>query len=80
MQSLEASKALNIQADLIYIDAAHDEENVYQDVIAWYPHLTLDGILCGDDWSLDSVKRGVTQAAITLNRTVHYKEHFWRLK
>ncbi len=62
MNSTEASKALNVLADLIYIDAAHDADSVCADVLAWLPHLNSDGILCGDDWHAPSVREGVSLA------------------
>ena len=40
-----------IKADLIYVDASHDEESVYADLNAYYPFLRGGGVLCGDDWS-----------------------------
>lgn len=78
MQSLEAAKALNVTADFIYIDAAHDEDNVFQDVLAWSQHLAPDGIICGDDWNWDSVKRGVLQASLEVDcRVMHLSNCWW---
>lgn len=59
MASLEAAQALSVKADLIYIDASHDTESVYKDIISRYPHLNKKGIMCGDDWWAESVKKGV---------------------
>lgn len=81
MTSMEAAKALNVMADLIYIDAAHDEESVYQDVLAWSQHLVPDGIICGDDWHWDSVKRGVLQASLELEcKVLHIGNCWWYVK
>ena len=79
MSSLEASKALNIMADLIYIDASHEEMAVYEDILAWKPHLKQEGILCGDDWSWESVRKGVERAARQLNLRILPDGNFWRL-
>ena len=57
MDSIEAAKALNVKADLIYIDAAHDTESVKKDILNWFPHLNRGGLLCGDDWGWESVKK-----------------------
>lgn len=78
MESLEAASALNVSADLIYIDASHDAHSVYKDVLAWMPHLNKHGVICGDDWSMPSVKEGVTLAAEVLNQQLHGDENFWR--
>lgn len=79
MHSLEAAKALNILADLIYIDASHDEESVYQDILHWHSHLAPGGILCGDDLRWESVWRGVVRAAEKLNRPISGEDNFWKL-
>lgn len=53
---------LGVTADLVYVDAAHDEKNVYEDVSAirnHWPHAQITG----DDWNLDSVQLGVRRAA-----------------
>ncbi len=80
MESLEAAKGLDVQADLIYLDAAHDTESVYQDILAWYSHLVKDGIFCGDDWDWESVRIGVIKAAGLLQKKVNYYGHFWWLE
>lgn len=80
MDSLEAAFALKVTADLIYIDASHDTVSVYNDIIAWYPHLNTDGIMCGDDWQAPSVRLGVEQAAKKLNRKIIGHGSFWRFE
>lgn len=77
MDSLEAAKALNVKADLIYLDGAHDTESVYNDIIAWNPHLAQDGVMCGDDWGWVSVQAGVIKAAKKLNKQAHGYNNFW---
>jgi predicted O-methyltransferase YrrM len=80
MDSIEASNALNVKADLIYIDAGHETENVYQDILAWYPHLVSGGVLCGDDWMWESVREGVIRAADVLNLKIIAQGNFWRFE
>lgn len=64
MSSLEASKHLaHISADLIYIDASHDYQSVYDDLNAWYPLLKEGGILSGDDWGYPDICKAVYQFA-----------------
>lgn len=77
MRSLEAARAINVMADFIYIDASHDEENVYQDILAWYAHLNPDGTMCGDDWTWETVRRGVIRAASVLNKRIANQGNFW---
>lgn len=77
MSSLEASRALCVKADLIYLDASHDIENVYLDIYAWLPHLAENGILCGDDWNWPSVRVSVELCASRLHKKVHAERNFW---
>lgn len=84
MKTLEAAKALDIKADLIYVDASHDEESVYQDIINWYDKLNEDGIMCGDDWiyadpitNIPGVQLGVKKAAKQLGLDIKTHGTFW---
>ena len=79
MESLLAAESLTIQADLIYIDGAHDAKSVYQDIMAWHSHLTPKGILCGDDITWDTVRYGVELAALVLEKIVEKRGNFWKL-
>jgi hypothetical protein len=49
--SEEASKDFHDEyAELIIIDAAHDYDNVTNDIKHWLPKVKKGGILCGDDY------------------------------
>jgi predicted O-methyltransferase YrrM len=51
MTSLEAAKYFNDgEVDFVFIDAAHDYDNVKADIAAWLPKLKPDGILAGHDY------------------------------
>lgn len=63
-------RKVGIKADLIYIDASHDEEDVYADVSSYWNILRPGGVMFGDDWDAGPVGYGVICA---VNRFV--KEH-----
>jgi thiamine phosphate synthase YjbQ (UPF0047 family) len=46
----------------IFIDAAHDQVSVLQDIAAWLPKLAPGGIIAGHDYDHPEVKRAVTSA------------------
>ena len=52
-------KTNDIKANLIYIDGSHDETDVYYDLINYYDVLNNNGVMFGDDYVFDSVKRSV---------------------
>ncbi len=52
MTSLEASRALAVTADLVFIDGDHGKAAVLADIAAWRPHVRPGGILCGDDYNV----------------------------
>ncbi len=59
---LRELRKLGIKPDVIYVDASHDEEGVYQDVrdcMEFFP----EAEICGDDWTQHSVRMGVIRAA-----------------
>ncbi len=79
MDSLTAARVLSVMADLIYIDASHDTDSVYQDLQAWLPHLNPKGILCGDDWSWNSVRIAVERFALENRFQIEATKNFYRL-
>ena len=76
-KTVEAALSLKINPDLIYVDASHEEENVYQDIMHWYPKLKIGGVMCGDDWDAPSIKKGVFRAAKELNVSALGDASFW---
>jgi Methyltransferase domain len=48
-----------IQADLVYIDGSHDEEDVYQDIVHYWQLLKPNGVMLGDDWNAGQFWYGV---------------------
>jgi cephalosporin hydroxylase len=65
LDSLNAAQVLThfgIRPSLIHLDAAHDYDSVVSDLRAWWPLLTPNGVLVGDDYDPDgawvTVRRG----------------------
>ncbi len=83
MDSLTAAKELQargIIADLVFIDAGHEEEEVYADLNAWFPFVRSHGILCGDDWTYPSIRKMVTLFASENGLLIDAADgRFWRL-
>lgn len=46
LASLDAA-SLDIEADMVYVDAGHTYEEVVADIVAWRPHARK--VICGDD-------------------------------
>ena len=59
--SVEASKQFNDNSiDALYLDAAHDYDNVLADINAWYPKMKKEQLLLtGDDWEWPGVRSAV---------------------
>ena len=67
-------------ADIIYVDAAHDEEAVYADVRAYWRILKPGtGWMIGDDWAWDGVRRAVERFAGERGLEVHSDRGVWWL-
>ncbi len=47
--------------DFVLIDASHDFENVLQDLQAWFPKVKVGGVMAGDDFYWEGVKRACTE-------------------
>lgn len=77
MKTLEAARSLNIKADLIYVDASHDENSVYADVTSWLPHLKKGGIMCGDDWNHFGISAAVNRVSSELGKKLKVDGNFW---
>lgn len=54
MTSEKASKVVQNNLDLVFIDADHSYESVKQDIELWAPKLKPKGILCGHDYATDA--------------------------
>lgn len=68
-----------IQADLIYLDGSHEEDDVYQDILTWWDILRPSGILVGDDWSWDGVRLAVQRFARENRLPISHRHDKWEL-
>ena len=50
---------VNSIADIVFIDGSHLEEDVIRDINCWKSKVKSGGVLCGHDYNMESVKRGV---------------------
>jgi Methyltransferase domain len=50
---------LPIQADLIYLDGSHEEDDVYADLMYYWKLLKPNGVMIGDDWNAGKIWYGV---------------------
>jgi hypothetical protein len=66
-------------AELIYVDASHEEDDVYGDLIAYWEVLAPGGILFGDDWSWDGVRLAVLRFAQQFDLTYRFVADKWVL-
>jgi hypothetical protein len=75
--TVEAAYNLHISPDMVYVDASHDENSVYQDLTLWHAKLAINGILCGDDYTWESVKKAVNKFAKDNNLELKSLSAFW---
>lgn len=77
--TVEAFERLNghIKADLIYVDAAHDTESVYRDIVMYAQLLADDGIMTGDDWGWPTVRAAVERYAEENGKRIGCEGNFW---
>jgi predicted O-methyltransferase YrrM len=63
--------AKGVQPDLVYIDAAHEEEPAYRDFEIYWDLLAPDGLLIGDDYmNWEGVTKAAHRFAVHVNRPI----------
>lgn len=73
-------KSHDISADLIYIDASHDYEDVKHDLSTYWEILSNDGVMFGDDYQTPDVKKAVDEFVKFNNLSIEINKNFWNLK
>lgn len=69
-----------MQADLVHIDAAHEYEDVVDDIRRWWPLVHPCGVLMGDDyseWYTDDVVRAVDEWTAREGLTLEVEAPKW---
>lgn len=70
-------KSKGIKAQMIYVDASHDEEDVWSDLNNYYPLLE-KGVIFGDDFTWQGMKQTVEKFCNKFNTTYELLENnFW---
>jgi hypothetical protein len=66
-----------IQADAIYIDASHEEDDVYQDLLDYSQVVKKGSILFGDDWLWLGVQNAVKRFASEHKLAISHIDDKW---
>lgn len=69
-----------MKPEMIYIDASHEEEDVYQDLCNYWGLVNANGVLFGDDYSWDGVRLAVDRFAAEERRTLEFIADKWVLR
>lgn len=70
-----------IRADIIYVDASHEEEDVYQDLCNFWESVSPTGILFGDDYySWDGVRLAANRFATEEGKQISFIADKWVLR
>jgi hypothetical protein len=68
-----------VKAALIYIDASHEEEAVYQDLVDYHQLLAPGGKIFGDDWDWAGVRAAVSTFARDHGLAITHRHDKWVL-
>lgn len=72
-QAYEVMKNWKHKADIVYVDAAHEEDPVFKDICHFWELLHPGGVMIGDDWAWPGVKAAVIR--FSTENKVEYREH-----
>jgi len=79
-EALGLIKSYGKQFDLVYVDGDHTTEGVRKDLELYFPLLSSNGVMCGDDWLFLPVRTAVLLFAQQQQLTVYAACNFWLLK
>lgn len=80
LPSLEAAKKFKDESlDFVFIDAAHDYENVKNDINAWYPKIKKGGTIAGHDYhsTWPEVVKAVDEWRFSQNKLINISVTSW---
>ncbi len=69
-----------ITAEMVYIDASHEEEDVYLDLCNYWEVVSVNGIVFGDDYAWDGVRLAANRFANDVGRAVSFVADKWVLR
>jgi predicted O-methyltransferase YrrM len=75
---MKVIKYFGVEPDVIYIDAAHDRENVFADISTAY-ELFPKALICGDDFRYDGVVDGLTDFMRKYKVGYRFNQRTWWL-
>lgn len=78
MSSEDASDALNLSANLIFIDSS-DLGALKSKIASWLTHVADGGVIAGNNWQWNDVKVVVATAASELNLSLTLDANYWFL-
>jgi len=67
----------DFKADLIFIDAAHDYDDVTKDIVNYWKLLAENGVFFGDDYQYEPLRRAVHDCATQLGVQVIVSQRKW---
>ena len=69
-----------IQADFVFIDGSHDYDDVVSDACLYWPLVAPGGLMCGDDYWIEEVKRAIDMFAGKMRLKVEYQYPYWIIR
>jgi len=81
-QAADVLKTYNCVADAIYVDASHEEGEVFNDIVKFWPFVKINGVMFGDDFNdgWPGVKNDVKKFCQLYKQNVIVKGKVWFIK